>query len=74
MYDLPRRIHEYTCINCGERFWMEMEPPPAVSLQSERPPIHDGARESAEHRSAQKAAERPGWDSPGDLGLLAANN
>lgn len=23
MYDLPRKIHEFFCLNCGERFWME---------------------------------------------------
>lgn len=23
MFDLPRKILEYFCINCGERFWQE---------------------------------------------------
>ncbi len=23
MHDLPRKIHEFFCLNCGERFWME---------------------------------------------------
>jgi hypothetical protein len=23
MFDLPRKLLEYYCINCGERFWME---------------------------------------------------
>lgn len=27
MYDLPRKIQEYFCLNCGERFWMQLEPP-----------------------------------------------
>ena len=23
MYDLPRKIMEFYCVNCGERFWQE---------------------------------------------------
>jgi hypothetical protein len=35
MHDLPRKIQEFFCINCGERFWQEHSPtsidmPPAA--------------------------------------------
>ena len=23
MHDLPRKLHEYFCVNCGERFWVD---------------------------------------------------
>lgn len=24
MYDLPKTYREYYCVNCGERFWVDM--------------------------------------------------
>ncbi len=37
MYDLPRKIQEYFCLNCGERFWLQIDPParPAEQAASE---------------------------------------
>ncbi|HXE72917.1 MAG TPA: hypothetical protein VNO81_09665 [Candidatus Nitrosotenuis sp.] len=23
VWDLPRRIQEFSCLNCGERFWLD---------------------------------------------------
>ena len=39
MFDLPRKILEYYCINCGERFWMEKpgESSPPLAGQEGRP-------------------------------------
>lgn len=28
MWDLPRRVQEFFCMNCGERFWIEKQPDP----------------------------------------------
>lgn len=35
MYDLPRKIQEYFCIRCGERFWFQIEPPRPTEPASE---------------------------------------
>lgn len=34
MWDLPRRFQEFFCMNCGERFWVDLAPeiPKAVDL------------------------------------------
>jgi hypothetical protein len=52
MHDLPRKIQEFACINCGERFWLELSPVPTAELTPAAP---------AEARSAQVA---PGVEYP----------
>lgn len=36
MWDLPRRVQEFFCMNCGERFWIEKKPD--VDLDAD--PLH----------------------------------
>lgn len=34
MWDLPRRIQEFFCMNCGERFWIDTEAPSTEESRS----------------------------------------
>ncbi len=51
MYDLPRKLREYACFNCGERLWtetgvtVEEEPIPGLGapLGDEVMPFEKGA-------------------------------
>ena len=47
MHDLPRKIMEFFCINCGERFWQENSPIGGIDIPPSAPP---------EVRSAQVVA------------------
>ncbi len=51
MYDLPRSVDEYCCLNCGERFWQKLEATVLTQDSKESNPIKARASDSAARRA-----------------------